>query len=175
MKMLCRWIRRHALDVEGIFRKPGNGRQVRAWIAKLNADPTLELPPDEMCENAASLVVKFLMGLKGEDGLPAKIWGPESSAQAVQFSREVRTMVKECGGDYDRIPIEVNRLLKTLPRENQATLKEIAGMLNEACQPEHTETNLMDAYKFGLCVTPAIQWFMQQMIENYDEVFADLP
>jgi hypothetical protein len=47
----------------------------------------------------------------------------------------------------------IKAMVQKLPPANQATLREIAGMLHEACKPQWADTSKMDSKKFGLYVT----------------------
>lgn len=175
VKVCCRWLRAHALRTEGLFRRPGSGRKVNAYIEQFNLNPLTPVPEDEQAETVCSLIVKFLMQLRSNDGAKGKLWGPENNAQAIGFVKSARTISKKHMKTPEQIPSEIRNLLREFPIENQSTFKEICGMLHEACLPENTKTSLMDSKKFGLCVTPGIQWGMQMMIDHYDEVFEGIP
>lgn len=171
----CHWIRHHGLKVEGIFRKPGSGRQVSQWIAKFNQDPFVVVPSTEPPENVTSLIVKFLMNLRCEDGSRGgKLWGNVNS-EAVLFVKEMRVIRDGSRKDPESVPELVRQLIETLPVENQATLKEICSVLHEASLPQHSSKNLMDSYNLALCVTPEIQWCVQVMIEQFEPIFAEIP
>jgi len=163
----CEWLRKYGLKEEGLFRIPGARAKRNAMIKEYDADPCMELQADEYVHNVGSLIVVFIMTME-----PDKLWGVSQEEQN-EFQLAVRKLSKSKSKGSASIVRSMKVALWKLPATNRATLKEICGMLHEACKPENAVTNKMDPKKFAMCVAPAIQMGMALMIEHYVELFKE--
>ena len=134
-------------------------------IKAYDADPCMELQADEYVHNVGSLIVNFIMSTT-----PDKLWGVSQEEQS-EFQLAVRQLSKS--KNSAAIVRSMKVAMWKLPAANRATLKEICGMLHEACKPENAATNKMNPKQFAMCVAPAIQMGMALMIEHYEELFKE--
>ena len=93
-----------------------------------------------------------------------KLWG-ESPSSTRAFMKALRTITKESCPENSRTPEssedaarKIRGLLVLMPLTNQATFKVLCALLKAGCEEQYTVTNKMSSDKFGLCVTPGIQW-----------------
>jgi len=163
----CQWLREHALGCEGIFRIPGSRRLCTSMIKQYDTEADFQLAPDEKPNNVCSLLVRYIQGLaKAQEAL----WGP-SLQEGMAFQTEVTCFRKKRMNKH-QVTAAIKAMVQKLPPANQATLKEVAGMLHEACKPQWADSSKMDSKKFGLCLMPAIQGALMAMTDNYDEIFS---
>lgn len=156
-----------SLGVEGLFRKPGPGRQIKEFIQAYDEDPHAKLPDKLSTHFACSMIVKYFMGIT-KIGKP--IWG-DTEEEINRFKDEFDdVMAMEQKGFSKEAKVERMRaLMLTLPPANYETWKVITHLLYEACKPENTEKNKMESVHFAMCVMPQIKWGF--IIDNYPGIF----
>eukprot|EP00658_Telonema_sp_P-2_P084744 TRINITY_DN9497_c0_g2_i3.p1 TRINITY_DN9497_c0_g2~~TRINITY_DN9497_c0_g2_i3.p1 ORF type:complete len:631 (+),score=118.62 TRINITY_DN9497_c0_g2_i3:248-2140(+) len=180
----CRWLREHGLQTEGLFRIPGGRRRVTYWKHRFNLDPSTRIPEEESVNTVTSLLVRWLMELKDEQGGRAFLHirrDPETHTNLYNLQAHHRRATATSpsleldanGAEQDPAGV-LRRRLGNLDALQVETLKEITGLLAEACQPENG-ANKMDPAKLALCVLPEIICDASTMIKEHGRVFGPDP
>ena len=165
----CAWLRRHGLQVEGIFRIPGSTIRIKKLIQEFNDNPGFELPADTNPHNVSAVMVRWFSGITDDRGKASGIWdhGAYSMKPGIRELRKQNRTSETDGMTASWIRESISHL----SADHIAVFKEVSQLLAEASQPENTAHNKMNPDKFALCLLPAIQGVIQRMILHYDDIF----
>ncbi|XP_069878089.1 rho GTPase-activating protein 20-like [Dipodomys merriami] len=123
---------------EGIFRKSGSIKAVRALKEKLMCGARVDLHQESVFV-VASVLKDFLRSVQ------------DSVFYTTMYETWLGIMDEDC--EEDKITL-AQSLLEMLPSVNQQLLKHLFGMLNQIHQ--NSSLNLMTAYNLAVCTAPSL-------------------
>lgn len=163
------YLRQHALDSEGIFRRTANASVLKATQQRFNEGEEVNFVELEDVTVAAVILKTFLRELH-EPILTYELYEP---------------IIKLHGQEKERQIVEARRMLtEELPDNNYQVLKYILDLLVEVAA--HSEKNLMTTQNLAICFGPNLIWpkgqatlntmghvntFALLLLDNYDALF----
>lgn len=163
------FIRGHALDSEGIFRRTANAAVLKDVQSRLNNGETINFVEFNDVTIAAVALKTFLRELK-EPILTFELYEP---------------IIRLHGQEKDEQLLQAKRMLREeLPEVNYTVLKYILDLLVEVAA--HSDKNLMTTVNLSICFGPNLIWprgqsslgtmgyvnsFALLLLENFDTLF----
>ena len=157
------------LQVEGVFRIPGDVQRMAEMRGFFNEDFSWQFPADEPVPNVASTIIFFLLEHRNKDGKKEYMWGK-------QARRDVFYITKLPKDEWVDRGVEI---LLSLSPACQETLWVIIECLRHVALPENAAVNRFGnpdideaTRKVALCVFPDIMTLAELMMTHYDEMHA---
>jgi len=166
-----KWIQRHGLDEEGLFRIPGSLLEVNKYKRRFNlGEYDLEIPEDESVENVASIIIRYLNDLDPSNKEKEEVSDLYSKDWKSWMKLANKVTARDAKTKEERVSRAKTALIKLEPASAEV-FRQIVVVLKEASEPEHSEKNMMTPKKFSLCTFPRVMGFVEELIVNYDSIF----